>query len=391
MINDQLIKPPDDASRLAEFEKGHHLYGIGSNIAQTEPRAVFQMDRRYAKIQSMTERWASLWASNHLDIATSAFVFSILSYVVSTAWDFGALDAFMGLAGTASCGFSWLLARALFRSDAYREMWPLLIVAGLIGSGGLLTIFVELEATSDSFGYFLGFASSLHSLLSSSVLLLTLVEIGLDYRSDLPKREKQFRLSCAVGYATLLTVSVLWLNGAPEGSWATQSSDQIKIICAMTAIVLSLSAWRFRKKNALPRSKRRRRHLSQITLEEKHLAERIVRRLEDDKLYLEADLKLPGFAKRLGEATHRVSVCITGVLGFRNFNALVNKYRIEAAKEALMSPDAHQTSILNIALDSGFSSIGPFNRAFKSQTGTTPTTFRNRASASNQAFDLVGK
>jgi AraC-like DNA-binding protein len=37
--------------------------------------------------------------------------------------------------------------------------------------------------------------------------------------------------------------------------------------------------------------------------------------------------------------------------------------------------------VLTIALDVGFGSIGPFNRAFKAGTGLTPTEFRQRALA----------
>jgi AraC-like DNA-binding protein len=32
--------------------------------------------------------------------------------------------------------------------------------------------------------------------------------------------------------------------------------------------------------------------------------------------------------------------------------------------------------VLTIALDAGFSSLGPFNRAFKADTGLTPTEYR---------------
>jgi AraC-like DNA-binding protein len=35
--------------------------------------------------------------------------------------------------------------------------------------------------------------------------------------------------------------------------------------------------------------------------------------------------------------------------------------------------------ILSIALDLGFASIGPFNRAFKAITGLTPGDFRQQA------------
>ncbi len=42
----------------------------------------------------------------------------------------------------------------------------------------------------------------------------------------------------------------------------------------------------------------------------------------------------------------------------------------------LHAPDSADLSILEIALDSGFASIGPFNRAFKEMTGQTPRAFR---------------
>ena len=38
-------------------------------------------------------------------------------------------------------------------------------------------------------------------------------------------------------------------------------------------------------------------------------------------------------------------------------------------------------AVLSIALDVGFGSIGPFNRAFKAETGLTPTEFRQKALA----------
>ncbi len=36
--------------------------------------------------------------------------------------------------------------------------------------------------------------------------------------------------------------------------------------------------------------------------------------------------------------------------------------------------------VLTIALDTGFGSIGPFNRAFKAHTGMTPTEYRRERS-----------
>jgi AraC-like DNA-binding protein len=46
------------------------------------------------------------------------------------------------------------------------------------------------------------------------------------------------------------------------------------------------------------------------------------------------------------------------------------------AEAALADPSQAEVPILTIALDAGFGSIGPFNRAFKAHTGLTPTEYR---------------
>jgi AraC-like DNA-binding protein len=48
-------------------------------------------------------------------------------------------------------------------------------------------------------------------------------------------------------------------------------------------------------------------------------------------------------------------------------------------------PDQRDVPVLTIALDAGLQSIGPFNRAFKADTGMTPTEFRRNALARPQA------
>ena len=65
-------------------------------------------------------------------------------------------------------------------------------------------------------------------------------------------------------------------------------------------------------------------------------------------------------------------------LGYRNFAAFLNRYRIEEAKAALADPGQAEVPILTIAMDAGFQSLAPFNRAFKAETGLTPTAYRRR-------------
>ncbi|MBV9835330.1 MAG: helix-turn-helix transcriptional regulator [Alphaproteobacteria bacterium] len=103
--------------------------------------------------------------------------------------------------------------------------------------------------------------------------------------------------------------------------------------------------------------------------------------MERDRLYREEGLTIAVFALRLGATEHRVRRAINGGLGHRNFNAFLNAYRIADAKAALADPGQAEVPVLTIAMDAGFGSLGPFNRAFKAETGLTPSEFRARAMA----------
>lgn len=56
---------------------------------------------------------------------------------------------------------------------------------------------------------------------------------------------------------------------------------------------------------------------------------------------------------------------------------LVNDFRIDDAGRVLADPAQERLPILNLALDLGFGSPGPFNRAFRAKTGQTPTEHRH--------------
>lgn len=113
-----------------------------------------------------------------------------------------------------------------------------------------------------------------------------------------------------------------------------------------------------------------------IDPEERGLLERLRRLLEEERIYREEGLGIAGLAARLGLPEYRLRRLINQRLGHRNFTSFINGYRLEETIAALADPAQAQVPILTIALDAGFQSIGPFNRAFKAQTGMTPTDFR---------------
>lgn len=98
-----------------------------------------------------------------------------------------------------------------------------------------------------------------------------------------------------------------------------------------------------------------------------------------ERIYRAEGLSVASLAARLSVPEYRLRRLINQRLGYRNFNAFVNGYRLDAVRAALADPAQREVPVLTLALDAGFQSIGPFNRAFKAATGLTPTEFRKEA------------
>jgi AraC-like DNA-binding protein len=99
-----------------------------------------------------------------------------------------------------------------------------------------------------------------------------------------------------------------------------------------------------------------------------------------DRTYRQDGLTIAQLAGKLGLPEYRLRRLINQALGYRNFNAFLNFYRIADARAALADPTQADVPVLTIALDAGFSSLGPFNRAFKAETGLTPSEYRRAGS-----------
>lgn len=98
--------------------------------------------------------------------------------------------------------------------------------------------------------------------------------------------------------------------------------------------------------------------------------------LMDAGVYREENLTVAVLAEKLALPEHRLRKLINQALGFRNFSAFLNERRIADAKARLCDPARAREQIIQIALDLGYGSVAPFNRAFKAATGATPTQFR---------------
>jgi len=103
------------------------------------------------------------------------------------------------------------------------------------------------------------------------------------------------------------------------------------------------------------------------------LPERLEALMVKEKLYKDANLKMPELAKRLKLTPHQLSQYINANFG-KNFSQFVNEYRIEEAKRLLIASD--KLTIDAIAYDCGFNSISTFYTAFKKRMGQTPAAYK---------------
>jgi len=254
---------------------------------------------------------------------------------------------------------------------------------------------------------------NLNLLASSVALLLALLEpISSGFASQ-SSAEKRFRLRFIGGYALLLGLSVVWLDGAPETAPTADLTEPVRVACAFFALIGFGLAVLYRSAHPLretrggeadrpidPHSdwaahlkiksvgslhanegpqeltKRTVRAESGPSAADRELAHRLLKAVGDSHGFRNPELKVEDIARQLNEKSDRITQAISNATEYRNFNQLVNSYRLLEAARSLHSPQHASDSILSIALASGFNSIGPFNRAFKQRFGVTPSQYR---------------
>jgi AraC-like DNA-binding protein len=97
--------------------------------------------------------------------------------------------------------------------------------------------------------------------------------------------------------------------------------------------------------------------------------------IKNEKLYLNPNLKIKNFAKRLHLPEKDLSIIINDSIG-KNFSSFINEYRINAA--CLLLSDTN-VKISNIPSQVGFFSRSAFNKIFKEIIGQTPSEYRKSA------------
>ena len=104
-----------------------------------------------------------------------------------------------------------------------------------------------------------------------------------------------------------------------------------------------------------------------------HIAQRAVLLLREQALYRQPQLRRKDLADKLDVPDYLLSRALNASQG-QSFIELVNGMRLNEAKQRLLN--GHE-AITTIAYDVGFNSLASFNRAFRDDTGASPSEFRH--------------
>ncbi|HEY6942321.1 helix-turn-helix transcriptional regulator [Dokdonella sp.] len=311
-----------------------------------------------------------------------AVVSGSLAISLMSPWMVGApawLTWAVAIGGSSTCNGFWLVSRALFRGAPAVQLRHV----GLAVSVALLIAIhrgsaMHAEATSTAL---LVVNDALLTFMSTSLLALSFLEPLRGWSSQWTRSERRFRLSFLALYGASVLSTTL-LGALADAYPALQPAHRgVVALCASSMLVFTHFALRYRRRSPLPSTSRRGLSSEQAKTapceDDARLTALLQHNLNVLQVYREPDLRVAELAARLGTVEHRLSKLITQRMGEKNFNQLLNRYRIAHACRLLAMREGHG-NILRVSTESGFASLGPFNRAFKTRVGCTPSAYRAR-------------
>jgi AraC-like DNA-binding protein len=282
--------------------------------------------------------------------------------------------------------------------------WPLIWALSVMGAGLFWAFVVELfeDRSTLTLGQFvpalvlllLGLVGALappsiartfwllHNVASGALIVQALFVVWNGWRGDLVEQRRRLRgpiLAISAVYAFVVIVVQIW-----EIYFGfARSLSPVAAGTLMCLGLLAVAAFGRMEPDLFGQSQRSvakpESDAPSLQGEDARLAAALDRLMQEDRLYRDEGLSVSSLSLKLKLPEHRLRRLINQQLGHRNFNAFVNRWRLDEAKAALADPAQSATPISTIALDAGFGSLGPFNRAFKADTGLTPTEYRAHA------------
>jgi AraC-like DNA-binding protein len=274
----------------------------------------------------------------------------------------------------------WLFTRALFDETFSLRWWH-----GLVWAAVAAFSFVNCLWLVPLYGA--RFAIVTINLIALGFIALALLQTVVSWSADLVegrRRVRVFIVSAAALYGGLNAILQIFMagSGAAEIANAVNSAALAAVVAAISIAMMRVDGADMFPVAPEPKIDASETVVAESNAADQKLIDALMRLINDERIYRHDNVTIGTLATRLAIPEYRLRRLINQRLGYRNFNVFLNEHRIAEAKAALADPSQAEVPVITIAMDAGFQSLGPFNRAFKAITGVTPTEYRRlKASA----------
>lgn len=264
----------------------------------------------------------------------------------------------------------WLFALSWFDDDFRLRPWHVVIVL-LVVAVGFTANYLNFATQSPILFIAIGWRT-----ISTALVVAAIVTALRGWKTDLVESRRRARLALSLAVGAV----ILWIVAAelplrdwpPPVGWRVVNAASLFLLAAVLAA--TMLGWRDRALLSAP-AKPSTEPL-RPEADDAPLLARLDADMRHERLYRQDGLTITTVAARMGVPEYRLRRAINQGLGARNFNAYLNAFRIGEAADALADPSQREVPILTIAMDAGFGSLAPFNRAFRDRHGCTPTEYR---------------
>lgn len=242
--------------------------------------------------------------------------------------------------------------------------------------------------------YFLHFVPAITLLILSSILLLesfwykggysfllfyTLIYIGA-YSYVFLKLAKTEPAFWRGGIRLLLIVFTFFLL-AYFTNYILRVNDYLAGPVIYSALIMVISFIAIRNNAVFTKEQKKKyQNLNLSRLVMTDYEGRIIKTLEQERLYLNPNLSLQMLAEKSGVPDYALSFVLNENLK-TSFTSLINLYRVNEAKRLLVNPAKNHLSIAGIAYECGFNTLSSFNSAFKKLNNATPSEYKRTLSS----------
>ncbi len=272
----------------------------------------------------------------------------------------------------------WLFTRALFDDSLKLRWWHALIWAAVATFSFVNCMWIAPGGNAR-------ISIIAINVLALGFILLAVGQTIASWSADLVegrRRVRVFIVGATALYGCMNAISQIAIssNGAADAANAINSAVLVLIVAAISYAMMRVDgAELFASPAANVASEA---VAAQDGAADQKLVGALMRLMADERIYRHDNVSIGTLATKLSIPEYKLRRLINQRLGYRNFNVFLNEHRIAEAKAALADPSQAEVPVITIAMDAGFQSLGPFNRAFKATTGVTPTEYRRlKASA----------